>query len=121
MGMAMGVLNDWEKDEIIHKDKIVNFDFLVERDFVEEVADGFYCLCADAKAVETEVWRKANSELAESLGIVDIEKEIKRFISLLHSYNGIKDIGQELIGRIAGLRQTTTRDIHEELGMEPEL
>ena len=118
--MEMGLANDWEKEEVIHKDRIEDFDFLVSRDLIEHVADGFYCLAADAKSVETELWKRTNGELAESLGIDDIEKEIKRFISLLNSYNGIKDIGQELIGRIAALRQTTAKDVHEELGMEAE-
>ncbi|ADM11349.1 putative Swi5-like protein [Encephalitozoon intestinalis ATCC 50506] len=117
----MKLLNDWEKEEIIHKSKIVNFDFLEKKDFISEVKDGFYYLSKDIKAVETELWKKANDELADHLDIKDIDKEIKRFIFLLNRYNEIKDIGQELIGRIASLRQTTARDIHEELGMETEL
>ncbi|AFN82826.1 putative Swi5-like protein [Encephalitozoon romaleae SJ-2008] len=116
----MKLLNDWEKEEVIHKSKIVNFDFLVERNFIDEVKDGFYYLSKDGKTVETELWKKVNHELAEYLDIKDIDKEIKRFIFLLNSYNEIKDIGQELIGKIANLRQTTAKDVHEELGMEIE-
>ncbi|CAD25252.1 hypothetical protein [Encephalitozoon cuniculi GB-M1] len=114
----MKLLDDWEREKIIHKDKIRNFDFLVEGDFIKEVADGFYCLCKDIEAAEAELWKKANCEMAEHLGIEDINKEVKRFISLLNTYNEVKDIGQELIGRIANLRQTTAKDVHEELGME---
>ncbi|AFM98106.1 recombination repair protein [Encephalitozoon hellem] len=116
----MKLLNDWEKEEVIHKDRILNFDFLVEQDFIDEVEDGFYYLSKDLKTVETELWKKANHELADCLDIKNIDKEIKRFILLLNSYNEIKDIGQELIGRIASLRQTTAKDIHEELGMDTE-
>lgn len=111
-------LNDWEKEEIIRKDKIAEFDFLSRRRFITEVSMDYYYLSEDIKTVEMELWKDSNARLANELDIQDIDKEIKRFIKLLNSYNEIKDIGQELIGKIADLRQTTAKAIHEELGMD---
>lgn len=116
----MKMLNNWEKDKIVHRDKILSFEFLAGNGYISEISDGFYYMSEDPETVETELWRKLNSELANELNIQDIDREIRGFIGLLNSYNEIKDIGQELIGRIAVLGQTTTKDVHEELGMSME-
>lgn len=116
----MELLNDWEEEEIIHRNEIINFEFLNKKGYVIEISEGFYYLSEEHRVVETELWKNINDELANELDIKDIDKEIKRFIGLLNKYNEIKDIGQELIGRIADLRQTTTKSVHEELGMELE-
>ncbi|PPQ63284.1 hypothetical protein CVT24_006809 [Panaeolus cyanescens] len=48
----------------------------------------------------------------------DAEAIVKRHIALLHRYNEAKDATQILIGRLASLKQTTIRKIHEEYGLE---
>ncbi|XP_076614791.1 DNA repair protein SWI5 homolog [Chaetodon auriga] len=45
-------------------------------------------------------------------------EELERHIDMLHEYNDIKDIGQSLLGRIAALRGTTTRDLYSHFGLE---
>ncbi|XP_008284447.1 DNA repair protein SWI5 homolog [Stegastes partitus] len=44
--------------------------------------------------------------------------ELEHHIDMLHEYNDIKDIGQSLLGRIAALRGTTTRDLYTHFGLE---
>ncbi|XP_023151651.2 DNA repair protein SWI5 homolog [Amphiprion ocellaris] len=44
--------------------------------------------------------------------------ELEHHIDMLHEYNDIKDIGQSLLGRIAALRGTTTRDLYAHFGLE---
>uniref|UniRef100_A0A3Q0RA38 DNA repair protein SWI5 homolog n=1 Tax=Amphilophus citrinellus TaxID=61819 RepID=A0A3Q0RA38_AMPCI len=45
-------------------------------------------------------------------------QELEHHIDKLHEYNDIKDIGQSLLGRIAALRGTTTRDLYTHFGLE---
>uniref|UniRef100_A0A3P9NS35 DNA repair protein SWI5 homolog n=1 Tax=Poecilia reticulata TaxID=8081 RepID=A0A3P9NS35_POERE len=45
-------------------------------------------------------------------------EELDQHIDKLHEYNDIKDIGQSLLGRIAALRGTTTRDLYAHFGLE---
>ncbi|XP_070781275.1 DNA repair protein SWI5 homolog [Enoplosus armatus] len=45
-------------------------------------------------------------------------EELEHHIDMLHEYNDIKDIGQSLLGRIAALRGTTTRDLYSHFGLE---
>ncbi|KAM7393035.1 hypothetical protein PAMA_007924 [Pampus argenteus] len=47
-------------------------------------------------------------------------EELEHHIDMLHEYNDIKDIGQSLLGRIAALRGTTTRDLYSHFGLELE-
>ncbi|KIK54571.1 hypothetical protein GYMLUDRAFT_177065, partial [Collybiopsis luxurians FD-317 M1] len=45
----------------------------------------------------------------------EAEKIVKRHIKLLHQYNEAKDAAQILIGRLAGLRETTVTQIHKDM------
>lgn len=45
-------------------------------------------------------------------------EELEHHIDMLHEYNDIKDTGQSLLGRIAALRGTTTRDLYSHFGLE---
>ncbi|CAJ1070887.1 DNA repair protein SWI5 homolog [Xyrichtys novacula] len=45
-------------------------------------------------------------------------EELEHHIDMLHEYNDIKDIAQSLLGRIAALRGTTTRDLYSHFGLE---
>ncbi|RDB29444.1 DNA repair protein SWI5 [Hypsizygus marmoreus] len=48
----------------------------------------------------------------------DPEKIVKNHIKLLHQYNEAKDATQILIGRLATLKETTVRQIHDDLGLD---
>uniref|UniRef100_A0A8C6U9W3 DNA repair protein SWI5 homolog n=1 Tax=Neogobius melanostomus TaxID=47308 RepID=A0A8C6U9W3_9GOBI len=62
--------------------------------------------------------QQLDSEIAllESEGY-DVD-ELEQHIDKMHEYNDIKDIGQSLLGRIAALRGTTTRDLYSHFGLE---
>ncbi|KAA1477254.1 hypothetical protein DENSPDRAFT_884940 [Dentipellis sp. KUC8613] len=50
----------------------------------------------------------------------DADKIVSRHIRLLHRYNEAKDAAQILMGKLAGHKQTTIRQVHEDFGMEDE-
>ncbi|EKM84321.1 hypothetical protein AGABI1DRAFT_124641 [Agaricus bisporus var. burnettii JB137-S8] len=57
--------------------------------------------------------------LQAALGIdEDAQAIVKLHISLLHRYNEAKDATQILIGRLATLRNTTVRQIHEDYDLK---
>ncbi|KAF8131555.1 DNA repair protein [Boletus edulis] len=45
------------------------------------------------------------------------EEIVSRHIKLLHRYNEAKDATQILIGRLAAIRGTTIRQIHQDMGL----
>lgn len=45
------------------------------------------------------------------------EEEMKRHLERLHEYNELRDAGQALIGRLAVLRETTTKALYPEFGL----
>ncbi|KAJ3919108.1 DNA repair protein, partial [Lentinula edodes] len=47
----------------------------------------------------------------------DAEKIVNKHIKLLHRYNEAKDAAQMLIGRLANLKETTVRQIHNDLDL----
>ncbi|VDB86264.1 unnamed protein product [Peniophora sp. CBMAI 1063] len=65
------------------------------------------------------VLQKEVEELQKTLGDdVDPDKIVSKHIKLLHRYNEAKDATQILIGKLAGHKQTTIRQVHEDLGLE---
>ncbi|KZV67481.1 hypothetical protein PENSPDRAFT_611342 [Peniophora sp. CONT] len=63
--------------------------------------------------------QKEVEELQKTLGEeVDAEKIVFKHIKLLHRYNEAKDATQILIGKLAAHKQTTIRQVHEDLGLE---
>ncbi|TFK24254.1 hypothetical protein FA15DRAFT_592734 [Coprinopsis marcescibilis] len=63
-----------------------------------------------AASLETEI-EVLEKELGEGR---DAQAIVKRHIGLLHKYNEAKDATQILIGRLASLKETTVRQIHED-------
>jgi len=58
--------------------------------------------------------------LKASLSGEDPQKIVSRHIKLLHEYNEAKDAAQMLMGKIAGVKQTTVKQLHEDYGLDPE-
>ncbi|KAM8827442.1 DNA repair protein SWI5 homolog [Spinachia spinachia] len=62
--------------------------------------------------------RQLDAEIAQLEAEGCRVEELEHHIDMLHEYNDIKDIGQTLLGRIAAVRGTTTRDLYTHFGME---
>ena len=63
------------------------------------------------------------SELAKVLEEISNYKDVKDadcedYIELLHDYNDMRDLGQELLGKLARLEGKTTVELYDEFGME---
>ncbi|PFH49785.1 hypothetical protein AMATHDRAFT_4550 [Amanita thiersii Skay4041] len=69
---------------------------------------------AHVAALKTEI-AALQKELGEG---EDAETIVKKHIEQLHRYNEAKDATQILIGRLAALKQTTVRQIHDELDLK---
>ncbi|XP_016144315.1 DNA repair protein SWI5 homolog [Sinocyclocheilus grahami] len=72
--------------------------------------------------VEVQELKKTLDRLDSEIALLEKEgfvvQELDRHIDLLHEYNDIKDIGQTLLGKLAGLRGVTTRDLYSHFGLE---
>ncbi|CAL1569972.1 unnamed protein product [Knipowitschia caucasica] len=66
--------------------------------------------------------KKKRDQLDREISLLEAEgynmEELDHHIDKLHEYNDIKDIGQSLLGRIAALRGTTTRDLYSHFGLD---
>ncbi|XP_077593436.1 DNA repair protein SWI5 homolog [Stigmatopora nigra] len=73
---------------------------------------------------EVQDLEKKQMQLDSEIAQLDLEgykmEELNQHIDMLHEYNDIKDIGQALLGRIAALRGTTTRDLYSHFGLDLE-
>jgi Swi5 len=65
--------------------------------------------------------KSANLKLLGRLNLSDYaaaEQEMKMHLDRLHEYNELKDAGQALLGRLAVLRETTTKALYADFGLE---
>lgn len=56
--------------------------------------------------------------MMSSLNKIDVYKEHKRYLNLLHSYNEIKDYAQSLFGKCACVEGTTTKNMYIKFEMD---
>lgn len=106
--------NDWTQHEIIHKNDILNFDFLQENEFIKEIEEDFYFLTVQQEKLEECFYDFKTKEIQKKLKINNIETEIQVFIAKLNKYNEIKDIADEMLGKLAELKGVSLKEIHEE-------
>ncbi|EJU04156.1 hypothetical protein DACRYDRAFT_105225 [Dacryopinax primogenitus] len=66
---------------------------------------------------EEEGIREEIAELENELGGKDPDAAIKEHIALLHQYNELKDATQIMIGKMATMKDTTVRKLHEDYGL----
>lgn len=60
-----------------------------------------------------------NKRLQEELGLIDHGMMYNEYIELLHEYNELKDVVQALLGRLAMVRNMTTRELYPEFDLNP--
>lgn len=111
----MEALNNWKLHKIINKKDIKEFEFLAENGFVQEIQDEYYYLSAPLHEVERKLYEQKNEKLLDELCVKDVKKEIKDYIKKLNSYNEAKDVAECLMGKIADLKGTAIKEIHEEM------
>lgn len=59
-----------------------------------------------------------DQEIAQLLDEGYSEEELDAHIALLHEYNEMKDAGQMLLGKLAEIREITTKELYPEFGLE---
>ncbi|KAM6984823.1 DNA repair protein SWI5 homolog [Aplochiton taeniatus] len=74
--------------------------------------------------VEVEELQRTLEQLNQEINLLEKDglrvEELDLHIDLLHEYNDVKDVGQTLLGRLAALRGTTTRELYSHFGLELE-
>ncbi|XP_065175609.1 DNA repair protein SWI5 homolog [Sycon ciliatum] len=61
---------------------------------------------------------EARDEVAKLEQTYNVE-ELQVYIDLLHEYNEVKDTTQMVLGRLAEIRGTTVRQLHDAYGLRP--
>ncbi|KAG8194144.1 hypothetical protein JTE90_000982 [Oedothorax gibbosus] len=93
---------------------------LLNKPVTKVVFDPSRASLEELKQQAVELWQK-NEEMKNEIEILKNqgfeEEQLKWYIDKLHEYNDIKDIAQNIMGRIAVSERTTIRKIHEEFGM----
>lgn len=59
-----------------------------------------------------------DQEIAQLLAEGYSVEELDAHIALLHEYNEMKDTGQMLLGKLAMIREVTTKELYPEFGLE---
>ncbi|KAK2823801.1 hypothetical protein Q7C36_020401 [Tachysurus vachellii] len=84
---------------------------------VSSMPNNRVCVEEEVKELQNTLLQlESDIKLLENEGVCVHELDLH--INLLHEYNDIKDIAQTLLGRLAGLRSVTTRDLYARFGME---
>ena len=74
----------------------------------------------ESKVSERELeLERENRQLQETLNMIDHTQMYKEYIDLLHDYNELKDVVQALLGRLAVMRNMTTRELYPEFDLDP--
>lgn len=107
-------LNNWDKTPVIKRQSILNFEFLSTHGHLQEIEDGYYFLLHDLGTVELDFYMSKSLELAGKLGIKNLDVEIKEIIKKINIYNELRDIGNTFLGKLAEIRNTTIKCVHEE-------
>ncbi|KZO98802.1 Swi5-domain-containing protein [Calocera viscosa TUFC12733] len=66
---------------------------------------------------EEDALRKEIAGLEKELDGKDPNAALKEHIRILHEYNELKDATQMMLGRLASMRDTTIRQVHDEYGL----
>jgi hypothetical protein len=100
-------------------------DVLVKKRWLRKIATAtipFYVLAPSLRSEsrktpeETQLEQEAEEMARQVDG--DWRSVYQEYISSLHDYNEVKDAGQHLLGRLALLRQTTTRALYDDFDLE---
>ncbi|KAK3522133.1 hypothetical protein QTP70_026069 [Hemibagrus guttatus] len=84
---------------------------------VSSMLNNGVCIAKEIRELQNTLLQlDSDIKLLENEGVCVHELDLH--INLLHEYNDIKDIAQTLLGRLAGLRSVTTRDLYARFGME---
>jgi len=75
---------------------------------------------AHTKDARIAVLQAEIDKLQETLGGEDADVIVQGHIKLLHDYNEAKDATQVLIGKLAILKETTVKQLHEDYGLTNE-
>jgi len=68
--------------------------------------------------IELEMTKKEHSELQNAQKGTETEAELNGYIEWLHKYNELKDAGQILLGKLAELENTTTKEEYKRFDLD---